>query len=395
MKQNVVEAMEIGDSNLALSGDLDKAFLSFVLEPSGYLQRYFFSADKQYRERISMNGKIKRFSKSVDFSSAKLSASLLALGLPLSLSLHVPFLVIESLENLIRDGVIQNEVDSTHIRRALLKSLDCLQSKPGCSPGLVELARNAYVRRYGDPNHPILKVIIDYGVEMDLSYKYITSQVLPNALKMVLQTHEDPLLLFKNMFTNSIRNNMAQEIFTIANSLNLYAISYKTLIYLVQDRMTQIPRPWIVSKASMPSILRYNIESMMLHYEVIYDAISRQESPSAQAHHIQSFFQYSSAAILSRYGAFLGVGPNYGLNELNRVLRLIHKHQILWDYCSLNQIESDLKRLGSSTIELQQVANKVQEHLAHAKNQTWPQMSQFKSHIELFRRFIDTFMMAG
>lgn len=133
----------------------------------------------------------------------------------------------------------------------------------------------------------------------------------------------------------------------------------------------------------------------MLHYEVIYDAISRQESPSAQAHHIQSFFQYSSAAILSRYGAFLGVGPNYGLNELNRVLRLIHKHQILWDYCSLNQIESDLKRLGSSTIELQQVANKVQEHLAHAKNQTWPQMSQFKSHIELFRRFIDTFMMAG
>lgn len=395
MKQNVVEAMEIGDSNLALSGDLDKAYLSFVLEPSRYLPRYFFSADKQYRERISMNGKIKHLSKSVDFSSAKLIASLLELGLPLSLSLHVPFLVIESLDNLIRDGVIQNEVDSTHIRRALLKSLDCLQSKTGCSPGLVESARHAYVKRYGDPNHKILKVILDNGVEMALSYKYITSQVLPNALKMVLQTHGEPLLLFKNIFTSSIRHNMAQEVITIANSLNLYAISHRTLIYLVQDKMSQIPRPWIASKASISSVLRYNLESMMLHYEVINAAISRQESPSDQSHHIQSFFQYSSAAILSRYGAFLGVGPNYGLNELNRVLRLIPKNQIFWDYCSLNQIESDLKRLGSSTIELHQVANKVQEHFAHAKNHTWPQMRQFKSHIELFRRIIDNSIVAG
>jgi hypothetical protein len=126
-KRIIAEAIEVGNSSLHLSGDLDKPYLSFALDHRGYLQRYFLSADNQYRERISMNGKIKRFSRLSDFSSAKLITSLLESGLPLSLSLHVPLLVIESLEILIRDEAIQNEVDSTHIRRALLMSLDCLQ----------------------------------------------------------------------------------------------------------------------------------------------------------------------------------------------------------------------------------------------------------------------------
>ena len=385
MKLNVATAIDNANEDADLKGDIDLIYLSFARHPDEYLKRFFSSIDVQFCERIARNGKLKRMSQLVDFSSATLVGSLLELGLPLSLSLNVPSVVIDILEGLIRDGIIDDEVDSSHIRTAVVRSFDILQENHETSPDRIEVTRSSYIRRYGNPDNQYLKVI-DRGVERDLNYNFIVNELLPHVLKRILETDGSPTFLFREMFSGSRLKEMAREVLYATSQLNLYSIRYKALIHLIQDLVLQPPHPWIVSKETEDSVYAYNLERMDSHFQSIYELVELEEMPSTSYHHLKEFFQHSAAAILSRYGAYLGVGTHYGLLELTRTLSLIHSNIVLWENCRIREIEGDLEKLDCSLTDFRRAANKVQEKLTSFKSQQKLLIKEIKSEVNLFLR---------
>jgi hypothetical protein len=385
MKSNVAAAIDEANEDTDLKGDNDLLYLSFAKHPDEYLKKFFSNIDVQFCERIARNGKLKRMSQLVDFSSAALVGSLLELGLPLSLSLHVPSAVIDILEGLIKDGVIDDEIDSSHIRTAVVRSFDMLQERQDSSPDRIELTRSSYIRRYGNPDNQYLKVI-DRGVERDLNYSFIINELLPHVLKRILETDVSPTIKFRAMFSASRLKEMAREVMYATSQLNLYSIRYKALIHLIQDIVIQPPHPWIVSKETENSVFAYNLERMEAHFQSIHDLIDLEEIPSTSYHHLKEFFQHSAAAILSKYGAYLGVGQHYGLLELTRTLSLINGNTVLWENCRIKEIERDLERLDCSLTDFRRAANKVQEKLTCLKSQQKPLVNEIRLEIDLFLR---------
>lgn len=131
---------------------------------------------------------------------------------------------------------------------------------------------------------------------------------------------------------------MAREIMHITGHLDLYSIRYKALIHLIQEILLQPPHPWLVSEETIPSVFEYNVERMEAHYQTLTELLDLSEVPSTSYHHLKEFFQHASAAILTRYGGFLGVGDHYGLLELNRTLALIYNDINLWHYWAPRRI---------------------------------------------------------
>jgi hypothetical protein len=385
MKTNVAIAIDDANDDLALKGDIDLLYSAFAQHPDEYLKRFFSSIDIQFCERIARNGKLKRISQLVDFSSATLVGSLLELGLPLSLSLHVPSVVIDILEGLIKDGVIDDEVDSSHVRTAVVRSFDILQESQATSPDRIDITRTSYIRRYGNPDSQYLKVI-DRGIERDLNYSFIVNELLPHVLKRILETDASPTFLYPEIFSSSRLKEMAREVLYATSQLNLYSIRYKALIHLIQDLVIQPPHPWIVSKETENSIYAYNLERMESHFLSIRDLIDMEELPATSYHHLKEFFQHSAAAVLSRYGSYLGVGSHYGLLELTRTLSLMNNNIVLWENCRIKEIESDLERLDCSLTDFRRAANKVHEKLMNIKSQQRPLVKEIKTEIELFLR---------
>jgi hypothetical protein len=385
MKTNVVTAIDDANEDLALKGDIDLLYSSFARHPDEYLKRFFSSIDVQFCERIARNGKLKRMSQLVDFSSATLVGSLLELGLPLSLSLHVPSVVIDILDGLIKDGIIEDEIDSSHVRTAVVRSFDILQESQVTSPDRIDITRSSYIRRYGNPDNQYLKVI-DHGVERDLNYSYIVNVLLPHVLKRILETDASPTFLYPEMFSGSRLKEMARQVLYATSQLNLYSIRYKALIHLIQDLVLQPPHPWIVSTETEISVYAYNLERMESHFLSIRDLISLEEIPVTSYHHLKEFFQHSAAAVLSRYGAYLGVGSHYGLLELNRTLSLMNSNIVLWENCRIKEIEGDLERLDCSLTDFRRAANKVQEKLMSIKSEQRPHVKEIRSEIDLFLR---------
>lgn len=390
MKEGVVSAMGDANQNIKENGDIDKIYTLFARHPEEHLERFFTSIDDRFRERIADNGKLRRMSRLVDFSSATLVGSLLELGLPLSLSLHVPLAVIDILEDLIKNGTINDQVETSHVRTAVVRSFDRLQENRKFAPERIEITRSSYIRRYGNPDNQYLKVV-DYGVEKDLNYNYITNELLPHVLKRILQTDDSPIFLYKEMFSGSRLNEMAHEVLSAASQLNLYSIRYKALIHLIQDLMLQPPHPWIVSKETENNIYKYNLEKMEDHFQAICGSLDADEIPSVSYHHLKEFFQHSSASILSRYGGYLGVGMHYGLLELNRTLSMANANVILWDNCRIGQIGSDLEKLDCSLMAFRRAAKKAQEKLTSIKMQQNPSIKEIKAEIQLFHRLAHGF----
>jgi hypothetical protein len=157
IKKNTAEAMGFGDNM-----NTDLFFSSFFMQPRAYLKVFFDDLDKQFMSRISKNGTMRRLDQTVEFSSEIMLGSLLELGLPLSLSLRVPSIVIDILESLLKDPASQDEVSSNHIRMAVIRSFDYLEVSSDFSPEKINIFRSSYIRRYGNPDKQYLKVI-DFG----------------------------------------------------------------------------------------------------------------------------------------------------------------------------------------------------------------------------------------
>jgi hypothetical protein len=343
-----------------VTADRDVIFQMFMTNPSDVFKKFFESADQRFKAEIASSGQIFRISGPVDYSSEALVSSLMQLGLPLDVAVQVPMHMIDILKDIADEKTPEEPLSTADIRGAVVRCLELLQDNGRFATETVEIWRAAYIRRYGNPDNQFVKVV-DRGVERDLNFEYITSDILPHLLCRIfgLPREKNPVDLYAGLFTNSRLGEMAKEIIQVVNTLNLYNISYKTLLLLVQDIVLEPPHPWMVSERTIDRALRYNTERMQAHLLKIRSP-EQSSSQSIVTHAYQEFFRHASAAILSRYGAFLGIGSRYGLTELVRTLGLKKSNLQLWSFCRISSLEKDLLSCGTTISDLSRTARRVQ-----------------------------------
>lgn len=309
------------------------------------LEHLFLAADSKFKQEINSDGKIFRISNQINFSSEALFTSLMQIGLPPNIAIKLPFEIIPFLKNNLLTE--PDKIPSTSdIRIAVVQSLHALETERAITRETISMWSAAYIRRYGNPLNQFVKVL-DNGIECDLNYDYIRHKILPHLLTRIIDLPSaiNPFDQYSNIFSTPVQSIMSQEIISAVNTLNLYSIRYKTLINLLQDLVLEPPHPWMVNKETIEKIVEYNIDRTQHHISRITEAhknnqflLVRQASEECARH--------AAAAILSRYGAFLGVGCRYGLVQLKRMLNIKLTNTQLWNFCNFHDIECDLRALG-------------------------------------------------
>ena len=362
IKKNAIE----GTGNILVGGDL--VLRLSQEEETGLLQQLFSAADRRFKQEISATGKIFRISEEINYSAEALFTSLMQLGLPADVALKLPSEIIGVLRDILdsREGQDQDlAVTTADIRVAVVRALEGLPSLGRFSVETTHMWAAAYIRRYGNPESDFVKVI-DHDEERDLNYEYIGGVLLPHILGRVLGLPRDsaPEKLFSQVFTKSRIAEMSTEIMRSVNTLNLYSIGYRTILFLTQDLVLEPPHPWLVTDATKAKVVEYNIERMSAHYSSIRSAASRKNIAILQHAH-QEFFRHSCAALLAMYGAFLGVGTRYGLVEMIRILNMRKNNQPLWSTCDIRSIEVDLNVLGISISKLSSEAERARSKMSN------------------------------
>jgi|GEM_PF-4243739 len=338
-----------GDENTFVGGNFI-VNLSAPMTPikADGFKEYFAGADKNFKSEISPTGKILWMTREIDYSAEALFSSLMHLGLPTDIAARIPYEIIGALKETIFDRASTDLVTTADIRSAVVQILECLTLDDGVKEETKSMWTAAYIRRYGSPVNQFIKVL-NHGMEQDMDYAFITSVLLPHLLCRILglPRGSTPEQDFGSVFSCSTMSSMATAIMAMTNTLNLYQINYKTLLFLVQDVILEPPHPWLVNINTQTRVVNYNFERMRFHYTYI----TENKTNSIGGRHIhayQEFFRHAGATILAIYGAFLGVGSRYGLSELQRILTMRTSNPILWSYCRIQSIDLDLRELGTT-----------------------------------------------
>lgn len=339
-----------GNRNLLVGGDL---FVQLSLnDQSDIFRQFFAAADARFKKEVSESGQIFRISKAVEYSSESLFTSLMQIGLPADVAVKIPLDIVSILRDIVDQNGSDELLSTADVRIAVVRAIEGLPSTGKFSTETASMWAAAYIRRYGNPDNEFVKVV-DHGKEHDLNYEYIQSTLLPHLLNRILGLPREaaPIKEFNTIFSQSRVADMATEIMRSVNTLNLYAISYKTILFLIQDIILEPPHPWIVSESTLSKVVDYNFERMRHHLEKVNEQATKANLALLQ-HAFQEYFRHACAAILSMYGAFLGVGTRYGLVELIRILKMKKSNAPLWSYCRIQCIDDDLRSLGLNAPQL-------------------------------------------
>lgn len=347
-----------GNRNFLVGGDL--LIQLSMNEQVDVLRQIFAITDQRFKNEVSESGQIFRISKTVKYSSESLFTSLMQIGLPANVALNIPRNIVSILKDIADQKKSDELLSTTDLRIAVVRAIEDLSCSGLFTPETTSIWATAYIRRYGNPDNEFVKVV-DYGNERDLNYEYIQSTLLPHLLNRILGLPREaaPIKDYHTIFSRSRVEDMSKEIMRSVNTLNLYTISYKTILYLIQDIILEPPHPWIVSESTLNKVVKYNIERMGHHFEKMNETSAR-ENLVLHQHSFQEYFRHACAAILSMYGAFLGVGNRYGLVELIRILKMNKSNTALWSYCRIQCIDNDLQSLGYSTERLLDSTNRSQ-----------------------------------
>ncbi len=328
---------------------------------------FFKSADNLFRSRIEADGLIFRGKEKVRYSSEELFTSLMQIGIPIKAALNIPFQIVSTLSEM-REFEYDKEFSTADIRVAVVK----------CIGGLIYHNHNdedvnmweaAYIRRYGNPGANYFLIVLDNEEEKQLNHDYLQQVVIPHLLKRVIGPEECnlPHKQFSCIFSGAQIGRMSREIWRFVSFLNLYNIRYKTLINLLQDLILQPPHPWIVNRDTKHIVTEYNIERAVHHFKSICNP-NKVPNPDLFNQSAKECFMHLCAAILSQYGAFLGVNTRYGLRELIRCLSLKNKNQVLWSCCKIISLESDLKSIGCSRRSMISRLERIKYNLDHRED---------------------------
>ncbi|MCW5200323.1 hypothetical protein VU07_00685 [Desulfobulbus sp. F4] len=332
----------------------------------------FKAADNLFRSEVKADGIILRGKEEVVYSSQALFTSLMQIGLPLNAAIRIPFHITSTLSDM-RDLDPDKVFSTSDIRVAVVNCIGGLvyegYNDDNVNSENVNMWEAAYIRRYGNPGANYFLIVLDNEEEKPLSHRYLQEVVIPHLLKRVIGPEECNLLhkQFPCVFSSKQIERMSREIWRFVSVLNLYSIRYKTLINLLQDLILQPPHPWIVNKQTKDIVTEYNLERANHHIQFIRNP-DNVSNPCLFNQSASECFMHLCAAILSQYGAFLGVNTCYGLRELRRFLSLKDKRQELWSCCKISQLERDLESISCSTDSLFNRLDRVKYNLDSRDN---------------------------
>jgi hypothetical protein len=332
----------------------------------------FKAADNLFRSEIKSDGLIFRGKEEIVYSCQELFTSLMQIGIPLNAEIRIPFHIVSALSGM-RERDPDRDFSTSDIRVAVVNCIGGLvyegYNEENINNENVNMWEAAYIRRYGNPGASYFLIVIDNEEEKPLSHKYIQEVIIPHLLKRVIGQEECTLLhkQYPCVFSSSQIERMSREIWRFVSVLNLYNIRYKTLINLLQDLILQPPHPWCVNRKTKDVVTEYNLERANHHLQSIRNP-DNVSNPCLFNQSASECFMHLCAAILSQYGAFLGVNTCYGLKELKRFLSLKDKGQALWSCCKISQLERDLEAIDCSSESLRSRLERVQHNLNSRDN---------------------------
>lgn len=337
-----------GDSNLTAGRDV--VFKTTAAPGPENFSEIFKAADQRFCTELVSSGVITRKDQEIYYSSEELFTSLMRIGIPFEPSIRIPFQVIPVLEEIIEDRE-PKFLDTADLRIAVVRCISTL-TFGGRSQEEVAMWSTAYVRRYGNPSNQFVKVI-DNEREVDLNYRYLREVIVSHVVRRIIgaEKFSDPIQDFRVVFSSKMVDRMCREIVHTVNTLNIYSIRYRTLIHLIEDLGLEPPHPWLVNPDTMEKVCGYNAERARYHLGQLSE-IPEGKSPAFFNQSARECLRHLCAIMLTRYGAFLGVGSRYGLLELRRLLTLKKRNPVLWEYCDISKIGEDLKAHGYSVRQL-------------------------------------------
>lgn len=288
------------------------------------------------------------------FQSDKLIISMARSGIPIQVGLDVA----ERLEGHLR-LVMPTEGQSTtgHVRQAVM---DCIYSLGSTySKGEIQAWADIYARRYGNPTERLTVLHRDNTSE-DLNFSFLQSQLIPHLVEKILQGATYEHLQRAEVITKSAAKRMAEDILDHVKSLNVYSIRYKTLFNIAYDLALQPPHPWFVDVDTKAHTVAYDIERATFH-DLLLDGLLGGGNSLQCRHSIRESVHHSCSAILAHYGAFLGAHHMGSLGALTHALATAASdgNELLWKGSTIQQIEGDLRAIGSSRERLIRDLNRV------------------------------------
>jgi len=257
------------------------------------------------------------------FNSEKLTTSLIELGIPLRISISV----LRSVANIIINFEYnaKNSLSTRDLRTIVSKSIRGL-SVYGVDINSVKKWRNNYAMRYGNPDSRLM-IIKDNGEECVLDYELIIDVFIPKLLKETVNYDEsidekniDRKNGEKNKFvSHSVQKNMAEELFGVLNTMNLYTLNFQTAYNIFHSLAIEPPHPWIITESSKDRTLNYDLERSKFWINTLND-INDQIPESGLIHSIHESIHHTCSYILGYYNCFLGCGELAPLIQIRKHL---------------------------------------------------------------------------
>ncbi len=353
MKDNRID----GNGNILVNGNVTLSVPA--VDRATLLAHLFASADAQFRAEVDASGRILRLASPTDYSSEALFTSLMQVGVPADVALSLPFEIVRYLRERAERNHCALPLSTTDVRIAVVEAMQGLMHCGRFTEENVTMWCAAYMRRFGNPANEFIKVI-DAGEQRDLNYEYIQSTLLPHLLTRILGLPRGASVLedYPEIFSWEVVKRMSREIMGSINTLNLYTIRYKAILYLLEEIVLEPPHPWLVNPRTIATVTRYNLERASHHWGRVH-APSVIANDALLYHAYREFFRHACAAILARYGAFLGVGERYGLSELRRILKMKRDHATLWECCRIRRLDDDLYSASTSVPVVAETLKKV------------------------------------
>lgn len=190
------------------------------------------------------------------FSSAKIMASLIKIGIPFPAIAEITRVAIDRLIDWIDFNGSSSPLDTKTVREIVLEAIKTLGDRHWPTDDVGKW-HTKYIRRYGHNNKIVEIYNIPSNVNGDhtvtgMTYRFIKEVFLPDLFGDISTS-----INIKHI-TNSQKTNLADEIIAFINGCDLYRIDYTVLKRMVYEIATQPPHPWLINDTQRAELICYD-----------------------------------------------------------------------------------------------------------------------------------------
>lgn len=317
------------------------------------------------------------------FRSEKILSSLFELGIGIEAGFHVLDILKKPLFSFLQG---REEINTSDLRQMVSRAIYNLEAAEFDEYRIQEWG-DRYSRRYGQAEKRV-KVLDDKGNESLLDFKFIREKLIPDLIEGELQVSYS---VVRSTITADMNlRHMVNEIFANIKRLNLYSISYATLLGISKDMAIQPPHPWFVQRPFDNPTISYDLGRAERHCARMAEFFDQSDIYSCR-HSCLECIHHSCSAILAYYGAFIGCGHLTPLYNLIHTLKIFRDNEMLWEYTSIKQIEGDLQAIEITFLDFMAHLLETKKNISSlSKEMVQKQIENAKSIFDIATNLIES-----